>query len=80
MYGSDDSGQSRARRQQGLSLQFDTMVQHIAVDDGESVFAVSGPELFASHDASESWQRLAEGCRRYRRWSRCEGGALLSAP
>jgi len=37
------------------------MVRQIAVDDADSVFIAAGPVLFASHDAGDSWQRLAEG-------------------
>jgi hypothetical protein len=49
------------RLEQGLPLQFDVMVRQIAVDEAGSVFIAAGPELFASHDAGDSWQRLAEG-------------------
>ena len=37
------------------------MVRQIAADDSGSVFIAAGPELFVSHDAGDSWQRLAEG-------------------
>jgi hypothetical protein len=49
------------RLEQGLPPQFDMMVRQIAMDDAGSVFIAAGPELFASHDADDSWQRLAEG-------------------
>ena len=49
------------RLERGLPPQFDVMVRQIAVDDAGSVFIAAGPELFASHDAGDSWQRLAEG-------------------
>jgi hypothetical protein len=35
------------------------MVRQIVVDDTEAVYIAAGHELFGSHDAGESWQRLA---------------------
>jgi hypothetical protein len=49
------------RLEQGLPPQFDVMIRQIAVDDASSVFIAAGPELFTSHDAGDSWQRLAQG-------------------
>jgi hypothetical protein len=37
------------------------MIRQIAVDDTGSVFLAAGHELFASHDAGDRWQRLAQG-------------------
>jgi len=35
------------------------MVRQIAVDDAGAVYIAAGHELFGSHDAGASWQRLA---------------------
>lgn len=58
LYRSDDGGERWVRLEQGLPPQFDVMVRQIAVDDAGTVVIAAGPELFASHDAGASWQRL----------------------
>ena len=35
------------------------MVRQIAVDDTETVYIAAGHEQFISHDAGDSWRRLA---------------------
>ncbi len=59
LYRSDDGGEHWLRLGQGLPSQFDAMVRQIAVDDAEAVYIAAGDELFGSHDAGASWQRLA---------------------
>jgi len=59
LYRSDDGGEHWLRLGQGLPSQFDAMVRQIAVDDAGVVYIAAGHELFGSHDAGASWQRLA---------------------
>jgi len=59
LYRSDDGGEHWLRLGQGLPAQFDAMVRQIAVDDAEAVYIAAGHEVFGSHDAGASWQRLA---------------------
>ena len=60
IYRSIDGGQSWSQLTEGLPAQFDEMVRPMAADEGGTIYAAAGPQLFAGHNEGTTWELIAE--------------------
>lgn len=59
IYRSEDRGDHWQRLTAGLPERLDTMVQALALDGADRVYAAAGGALFASDDAGDHWHAIA---------------------
>ena len=60
IYRSDNGGSNWTQLEKGLPVPFHEMARPMAVNDGGSVYAAAGKQLFVSKDDGGSWELLAE--------------------
>lgn len=59
IYRSDDAGEHWTRLERGLPARFESMVQSIALDGENVIYAAAGTELYSSADGGDSWRLIA---------------------
>lgn len=59
IYRSDDGGEHWTRLERGLPARFESMVQAIALDGEDVIYAAAGAELYSSADGGDSWLLIA---------------------